>query len=254
MQISLHDPVFSSLNYPEMGLLDGYLWSTNVGVGQANSSCIFKDAGEGTDSVINIPFSISSFSSFDYLRLSIVSFLYVVPIQKGKIVLKSVSHESWTTEKAECQKIDAFKPWCWRRLLRVPWISKEIKQVNTKGNQPWIFIRRTIAEAEAPVLWPPDTKSQLTGKDPDAGEDWEQEEKGLTEDEMVGWHHQFNGLEFAQTPGGSEGQEAWHAAVHGVTKSRTQLSDLTATIPLGNNVLCLYFSLVERTWESDFVS
>ena len=78
--------------------------------------------------------------------------------------------------------------------------------------------------------------------------------KRAAEDEMVGWHHQFNGLEFAQTPGGSKGQEAWHAAVHGVTKSQTQLSDLTATIPLGNNVLCLYFSLVERTWESDFVS
>ena len=136
MQISLHDPVFSSLNYPEMGLLDGYLWSTKVGVGQANSSCIFKDAGEGTDSVINIPFSISSFSSFDYLRLSIVSFLYVVPIQKGKIVLKSVSHESWTTEKAECQKIDAFKPWCWRRLLRVPCSARRSNQSILKEINP----------------------------------------------------------------------------------------------------------------------
>ena len=206
MQISLHDPVFSSLNYPEMGLLDGYLWSTKVGVGQANSSCIFKDAGEGTDSVINIPFSISSFSSFDYLRLSIVSFLYVVPIQKGKIVLKSVSHESWTTEKAECQKIDAFKPWCWRRLLRVPWISKEIKQVNTKGNQPWIFPWKTDAEVEALILWPPDVKSWPLEKDPDAGKDWGQEEKSQTEDEMVGWHHRFNGHEFEQIPGDSEGQ------------------------------------------------
>ena len=71
---------------------------------------------------------------------------------------------------------------------------------------------------------------------------------------MVGWHHGFNGHKLGQTPGYGEGQEAWHAAVHGVTKSQTQLSDLTATIPLGNNVLCLYFSLVERTWESDFVS
>ena len=184
MQISLHDPVFSSLNYPEMGLLDGYLWSTKVGVGQANSSCIFKDAGEGTDSVINIPFSISSFSSFDYLRLSIVSFLYVVPIQKGKIVLKSVSHESWTTEKAECQKIDAFKPWCWRRLLRVPWTARRsnqsiLKEVNT------IFIGRTDAKVEAPILWPPDGKSWLIGKDPDAGKDWRQKERRATEDKIV---------------------------------------------------------------------
>ena len=136
VQISLQDPVFSSLNYPEIGLLDGYLLSTKVGVGQANSSCIFKDARESSEGMIDIPFSISSSSSFDYLRLSIVSFLYVVPIQEGKRVLKSVSHESWTTERAECQKIDAFKLWCWRRLLRVPWISKEIKEANTKGNQP----------------------------------------------------------------------------------------------------------------------
>ena len=102
VQISLQDSVFSSLNYPEMGLLDGCLLSTKVGVGQANSSCIFKDAGEGTESVINIPFSISSSSSFGYLIIYCI--LYVVPIQEGKIVLKSVSHEGWTIEKAECQK------------------------------------------------------------------------------------------------------------------------------------------------------
>ena len=76
----------------------------------------------------------------------------------------------------------------------------------------------------------------------------------MTEDERAGWHHQFNGLELEQALGGSEGQEAWHAAVHGVAKSRTQLSDLTATIPLERMFLYLYFSLVERTWESDFVS
>ena len=73
--------------------------------------------------------------------------------------------------------------------------SKEIKPVNLKGNQSWIFIGRTDAEAEAPILWPPDVKNWLTGKDPDAGKDWSQEEKGTTEDEMVGWHHQLNGHE-----------------------------------------------------------
>ena len=84
--------------------------------------------------------------------------------------------------------------------------SKEIKTVNPKGNQPWIFLGRTDAEAEAPVLWPPDAKSWLTGKDPDAGKDWGQEEKGVTEDEMAGWHHRLNGHEFEQTLGDSEGQ------------------------------------------------
>ena len=78
------------------------------------------------------------------------------------------------------------------------------KPVNSKGDQPWIFIRRT--DAEALVLWPPDAKSWLIWKDPDAGKDWGQEEKETTEDEMVGRHHQFNGHEFAQSPGGSEGQ------------------------------------------------
>ena len=73
---------------------------------------------------------------------------------------------------------------------------KEIKAVHPKGNQPWIFIRRTDAEAETPVLWPSDSKSWLAGKDPDAGKDWGQEEKGTTEEEMVGWHHWFNGHEF----------------------------------------------------------
>ena len=80
----------------------------------------------------------------------------------------------------------------------------EIKPVNPKGNQPWIFIGKTDAEAQ--ILWPPDVKSQLIGKDRDAGKDWGQEEKGVTEDEMVGWQHWLNGHEFEQTLGDSEGQ------------------------------------------------
>ena len=92
------------------------------------------------------------------------------------------------------------------KTLESPLDFKEIKLVNPKGNQSWIFIGRTDAEAEAPTLWPPDVKSQLIRKDSDAGKDWEQEEKGATEDEMVGWHHWLNGHEFEQTPGDSEGQ------------------------------------------------
>ena len=85
---------------------------------------------------------------------------------------------------------------------------KEIQPVHPKGDQSWIFIGRTDAEAEAPVLWPPDVKSWLLGKDPDAGKDWRQEEKGTTEDEMVGWHHRLDGHEFEQAPGAGDEQRS----------------------------------------------
>ena len=98
------------------------------------------------------------------------------------------------------------KNWCFwtvvlEKTLESPLDSKEIKPVNPKGNLPWIFIGRIDAEAEALILWPPDTKSWLTGKDPDAGEDWGQEEKEATEGEMVGWHHQLSGHKFEPTLG-----------------------------------------------------
>ena len=108
-----------------------------------------------------------------------------------------------------------------------PLDSKEIKPVNPKGNQPWIFTGRTDAEAEAPILWPPDVKSWLNGKDPDAGKDWGQEEKAVTEDEMIRWHHWLNGCEFKQTPGDGKDREAWPAAVYGVTKSQRRLNQWT---------------------------
>ena len=92
------------------------------------------------------------------------------------------------------------------KILESPLDCKEIEPINSKGNQPWLFIERTDAEAEAPILWPLDSKSRLTRKDPDAGKDWRQEEKGATEDEMVGWHHWLNRHEFEQTLGGGEGQ------------------------------------------------
>ena len=92
------------------------------------------------------------------------------------------------------------------KTLESPLDSKEIQPVHPKGNQPWIFIGRAAAEAEAPIVWPPDEKSWLTGKDPDAGKDWGHEEKGVTEDEMVGWYHRLNGQEPEQTPGDGEGQ------------------------------------------------
>ena len=92
------------------------------------------------------------------------------------------------------------------KSLESPLDCKEIQSVSPKRNQSWIFIGRTDAEAETPVLWPPDAKSWLIGKDPDARKDWRQEEKGMAEDEMVGWHHQLNGHEFEQAPGVGDGQ------------------------------------------------
>ena len=115
-------------------------------------------------------------------------------------------YESWTIKKAECQRIDVFELWCWRRLLRVPWT--DIQPVHPKGNQTWIFIGRTDVETETPILWPPDAKNCLLRKDPDAGKDWGQEEKGTREDEMVGWHHPLNRHEFGWTPGIGDGQRS----------------------------------------------
>ena len=109
------------------------------------------------------------------------------------------------------KEVWAPKNWCFwtvilENTLESPWGCKEIKSANPKGNQSWIFIGGTDAEAEVPILWPPDVKSQLIGKDSDAGKDWRQEEKRMTEDEMVGWHHWFNGYEVEQAPGDDEGQ------------------------------------------------
>ena len=103
------------------------------------------------------------------------------------------------------------KNWCFwtvvlEKTLESPLNSKEIKSVNPKGNQSWIFIGPADAETEAPIFWPPAMKNWLTGKDPDAGQDWKQKEKGMTKDEMVGWHYWLNGHEYEQAPGDGDGQ------------------------------------------------
>ena len=135
----------------------------------------------------------------------------------------------------------ASKNWCFwtvvlKKILGSPLDCKEIKPVNPKGNQPWIFIRKT--DGEAPILWPPDAKSQLIGKDPDAGKDWRREDKG---EELFGWYHQHNGPEFEQTPEIVKDREAWCATVHGVTKSQTQLSNWIAA----TTMFLLYFTKME---------
>ena len=101
--------------------------------------------------------------------------------------------EIWTIKKGEHRRIDSFELWYWRRLLRVPWTTRRF---HPKGNQFWIFIGRIDTEAETPVLWPPDVKSWLIWKDPDAGKDSRWDETGTTEDEMMGWHHWRDAHEF----------------------------------------------------------
>ena len=114
-----------------------------------------------------------------------------------------------------------------QKTLESPLDCKEIKLVNPKGNQSWIFIGRIDAEAEAPILWPPDMKNRIIGKDPDAGKDWRQKEKGTTEDEVVGWHHWLNGHEFEYALGDSGRQGGLACCCSWVAKSWTQLSNWT---------------------------
>ena len=133
--------------------------------------------------------------------------------------------ESWTIKKVEYQRIDDFELWCWRRLLLD---CKEIQPVHPKGDQTWVFIERTDVEAETPMLWPPDVKSWLIWKDPDAGKDWGQQKKGMTEYDMVGWHHRLNGYGFGWTLGVGDGQGSMACCgPWGLKELWTWLSDWT---------------------------
>ena len=130
-----------------------------------------------------------------------------VHLVKAMVFLSS-HVQMWELDHKKCWSL---KNWCFRivvleKTLESRLDCKEIKPINPKENQSWIFIGRIDAEAEAPILRPPDAKSCLTGKNPDYGKDWGQEEKGMTEDEMAGWHHRLKWHEFEQTPGDSEGQ------------------------------------------------
>ena len=135
--------------------------------------------------------------------------------------------ESWTIKKARCRRIDAFELWYWRRFLRVPWTARRSNQSILKEISPEYSLEGLDAKAEAPILWPPDVKNQLIEKDPDAGKEWGQEEKGRTEDEMVGWHHWLNGHELSKLWEIVKDRETCCVAVHGVAKSWTQLRNWT---------------------------
>ena len=109
--------------------------------------------------------------------------------------------ESWTIKKAEPQRIDAFELWCWRRLLRVPWTARRFNQSILKEISPGCSLEGLMLKLKLQYFGPHDVESWLIWKDPDAGKDWGQKEKGMTEDEMVGWHHRLHGHGFGRTPG-----------------------------------------------------
>ena len=129
--------------------------------------------------------------------------------------------------------------WCFwtvvlEKTVESPLDCKEIQPVHPKGNQSWVFIGSTDAEAGTPVLWPPDAKNWLTGKDPDAGKDWRKEEKGTTKDEKVGWHHWLDRHEFEQALGAGDGQGRLVSMGSESAQSQTQLSDWTELICINN--------------------
>ena len=155
-----------------------------------------------------------------------IALLTKVHLVKGMVFQAAMYNcESWTPKEGWAPKNWCFWTVVLEKTLESPLDCKEIQPVHSEGDQPRDFFGRNDAEAETSGLWPPHVKSWLIGKDSDAGRDWGQEEKGTTEDEMAGWHHRLDGCESEWTLGDGDGQEAWGAAIHGVTKSQTRLSD-----------------------------
>ena len=181
--------------------------------------------------------SASNLSFANLISSSFTVYSHYKPVTKVSIV-KAMVFLSSQVQMWELDHKEGWAPknWCFQIVVLVKTLessldSKQSKPVNPKGNQPWIFIGRT--DAEAPILWPAGTKSQLTGKDPDAGKDWE---KGATEDETVGWHHQLNGqlhrlnsMELSQFWEMMKDREAGLATVQGVAKSWRWLSNWRTT-------------------------
>ena len=155
---------------------------------------------------IKLPLGRKAMTNLDsVLKSRGITLLTKVHIVKAMVFpVVTCSCESWAINKAECQRIDAFETWCF--TSESPLDIKKIKPVNLKGNQPWILIGRTNAEAEVPLFWSSDVNSWFIGKFPDVGKDWGQKEKRMSKDEMAGWHHQCTGHELGQISRDGEGQ------------------------------------------------
>ena len=170
---------------------------------------------ESSLSYENIPASILPFSSLSTIVPPNTG-VYILYLQGDNIyILFSINHKyGWAPKNWRFWTVVL------KKTLESPLDCKEIKPVNPKGNQSWIFIGRTDAEAEAPILWPPDAKSWLFRKDPDAGKDWRREEKQTTEDRTLVWHHRFNGLSLSKLQEVEKDREAWCASVQGLKRVR----------------------------------
>ena len=156
--------------------------------------------------------------------------------------------ESWTVKKAECQRIDAFELWCWRRLLRVCWTTKTSKQsILREINPEYLLVGRTDTEAETPMFWSSDANNWLIGKVPNAGKDGGQKEKRASEDEMVGWHHPCNGQELGQTLGDGEG---WGNLPCCSSWGHKEL-DITGQLNHNNRWKNHSFDCMDLCWQSD---
>ena len=147
-------------------------------------------------------------------------------------------YESWTIKKTEHRRIDAFELRCWRRLLRVLRTARRSNKSILKEINPKYLLEELMLKLKLLIWWPPDTKSWLTGKDPDAGKDWGQEEKGAIEDEMTGWNHSME-VSLSKLQEIVRDREDWRGAVHGVTKSWTWLSNWTI-LHMQSQVWCWY--------------
>ena len=166
-------------------------------------------------------------SIFKSRDITLLTKLHLVKAMVFPVVMYGC--ESWTVKNAERWRTDGFELWCWRRLLRVPWTPRRSNQsiLHPKGDQSWVFIGRTDVEAETPILWSPSAKNWLIWKDPDAGKDWGLKEKGMTEDEMVGWHHRLNGHGFGWILVVDDGQGGLVCCDSWGHKEWTWLSDWT---------------------------
>ena len=157
--------------------------------------------------------------------------------------------ESWTIRKAECWRIKAYELWCWRRLLRVPFTARKSNQSIQKEISPEYSLEGLMLKLKNPILRPPGAKNWLLRKDPDAGKDWRQDEKGITEDEVVGWHHLLNGHEIEQMPGDGEGKgnlECYSPWGHKESKTTEPMKNNNTTV--GKNSCQQHSKIIQSTY------